>query len=315
MAAYPDRIAMRREDSRTRYRLTNGAGLALHEVDPLGGSAFLVVPELDAGGANARAFRAAPLHESDIRAGAGARIQTVQRIEWDPQEESVASVMEERLGELVLTRAPAREANPDQIGAAMLRGVRAMGLGCLPWTRASATLRARIASMRRWRANEPWPDTSDERLVEDLESWLAPYLSGMTRRSHLERLDLVAIVRAMLPTGAYARLEEGAPSHLQVPSGSRVRLEYRPDSAPVLAVKLQEMFGLSDTPTVCWGEVPVMLHLLSPAGRPVQVTQDLAGFWAGTYDEVRRELRGRYPKHPWPESPLQAPPTRRTKRS
>jgi ATP-dependent helicase HrpB len=154
---------------------------------------------------------------------------------------------------------------------------------------------------------------SDAHLETTLEDWLEPYLDGITRRDHLTRIDLLAILQNTLDWTQRTRLDEGAPTHLTVPSGSRLRLQYTPGESPVLAVKLQEMFGLADTPRVAWGRVPVTLHLLSPAQRPIQVTQDLRGFWERTYAEVKKELKGRYPKHPWPDDPWNAEPTARRK--
>jgi ATP-dependent helicase HrpB len=196
----------------------------------------------------------------------------------------------------------------------MLDGVWELGVAALPWTAEAREWQARVLSLRHWSPEEAWPDVSDAALQDTLEEWLGPYLEGMTRREHLDRLDLVAALNARLDWKRRQRLDEGAPTHLAVPSGSRVRLAYRPGEAPVLAVKLQEMFGLADTPRVAWGRVAVTLHLLSPARRPIQVTQDLRGFWERTYAEVKKELRGRYPKHPWPDDPWNAVPTARTKR-
>ena len=181
-----------------------------------------------------------------------------------------------------------------------------MGIGALPWTDAARDWQARVLSLRHWCPDDGFPDLSDGALVNDLEAWLGPYLNGMSRGDHLQRLDLADILRDWLDWAVRRRVEEGAPTHLLVPSGSHLRLRYTPGEPPVLAVRLQEMFGLADTPAVCWGRVPVMLHLLSPAQRPVQITQDLRGFWDRTYPEVKKELMGRYPKHRWPDDPWTA---------
>ncbi|HYQ92324.1 MAG TPA: ATP-dependent helicase C-terminal domain-containing protein, partial [Candidatus Competibacteraceae bacterium] len=192
-------------------------------------------------------------------------------------------------------------------------GVRQLGLDCLPWDRDSRDWQARVLSLRHWFPEEGWPDVTDTTLAATLEDWLEPYLGGITRREQLQRLDLKQILRNRLDWSLAARLDEAAPTHLQVPSGSRLRLRYTPGEAPVLAVKLQELFGLAETPRIANGRVPVTLHLLSPAQRPIQVTQDLRNFWENTYAEVKKELKGRYPKHPWPDDPWSEPPTRRTK--
>ena len=196
---------------------------------------------------------------------------------------------------------------------AVRRLVRRMGLDCLPWTDELREWQARLLSLRHWFPDEEWPDLSDASLVARLEEWLEPWLDGITRREHVQRLNLAAALRALLDYRLQARLDNAAPTHLQVPSGSRIRLRYHPGEPPVLAVKLQELFGLADTPRIADGRIAVTLHLLSPAQRPIQVTQDLRGFWERTYGEVKKELKGRYPKHPWPDDPWSATPTRRTR--
>jgi ATP-dependent helicase HrpB len=197
----------------------------------------------------------------------------------------------------------------------MLDGVNTLGVNALPWTVEVREWQARVLSLRQWLPNEAWPDVFDAALQETLGDWLGPFLNKVTRREQLGRIDLLAALNTRLDWKQRQRLDEGAPTHVTVPSGSRVRLEYRPGESPVLSVKLQEMFGLADTPRVAWGRVPVTLQLLSPARRPIQVTQDLRGFWDRTYPEVKKELKGRYPKHPWPDDPWNAIPTARTKRA
>jgi ATP-dependent helicase HrpB len=197
--------------------------------------------------------------------------------------------------------------------AAMLEGVRGMGLASLPWTPPAQALRARVHFVRSLRGAGDWPELGDEALLADLDAWLAPWLAGMSRREHLARLDMLAVLQALLGHERLRRLDEGAPTHVRVPSGSRLPLVYAPGERPALEVRVQEMFGCAQTPRIGFGEVPVMLRLLSPARRPVQVTDDLAGFWRGSYAEVRKEMRGRYPKHPWPEDPLAAEPTTRAR--
>jgi ATP-dependent helicase HrpB len=195
----------------------------------------------------------------------------------------------------------------------MLEGIRRLGLASLSWTDSLRQWQARVLTLRQWLPEEQWPDVSDGHLSATLADWLSPYLQGMSRREHLSRLNLGNILPNLLDWARQRRLDDLAPTHIQVPSGSRLRLHYSPGEAPVLAVKLQEMFGLADTPRIAGGRVAVMLHLLSPAQRPVQITQDLKGFWENTYREVKKELKGRYPKHPWPDDPWTAIPTRRTR--
>ena len=195
----------------------------------------------------------------------------------------------------------------------MLQGVRELGLDALPWTRDARDLQARSEFARRF-AGPTWPNVSDPTLTESLEQWLTPWLDGVTRRDHLSRLSMVDILRGMLSWDQQRELDRLAPVHLQVPSGSNIRIDYLDESAPVVSVRLQEVFGLHATPLIGNGQVPVTFKLLSPAQRPVQVTRDLAGFWRGTYTDVRKDMRGRYPKHYWPENPLEAQATRGVRR-
>jgi ATP-dependent helicase HrpB len=195
----------------------------------------------------------------------------------------------------------------------MLSGIRRMGLACLPWDREARQFQARVHFLRGRQPEAEWPDLSDDRLLADL-GWLEPYLGGIARSDQLKQLDLTEIFRAMLGWERQQRLGRDAPVSIAVPSGSHIRIEYRMDDQPLLAVRIQEMFGQADTPAICGGRVPLLLHLLSPARRPVQVTSDLRGFWQGSYPEVKKELKGRYPKHFWPDDPLSAEATRGVKR-
>ena len=209
---------------------------------------------------------------------------------------------------------PLARPDAERLRAAMLEGVRRLGLDALPWTPEARQWRARVQCLHAWTPEENWPDVSDAALLTNIETWLGPYLDGVTRRDHLARLDVLSALKSLLDWNQAKRLEENAPTHLTVPSGSHLRLEYEPGKPPVLAVKLQEMFGCADTPRVGGGKIAVTLHLLSPAKRPIQVTQDLRGFWERTYAEVKKELKGRYPRHPWPDDPWNAQPTARAKR-
>jgi len=312
--AYPDRVAASRSANDTRYVLASGRGVRLPDYEARLRAPYLVAAHLDAGEAEGVIHLAAPITLEAIRTALAPRLVTEDVVRWDEQTGAVVARREERLGRLVLRSETLAEAAPEQMRAAMLEGVRRLGLEALPWTREARAWQARVLSLRAWFPDEDWPDVSDAALSATFDEWLGPYLDGCTRRDHLARLDMLAILRARLSPEQARRLEQGAPTHLAVPSGSRLRLEYRPGEPPVLAVKLQEMFGLADTPRVGFGRVPVMLHLLSPAHRPIQVTQDLRGFWDRTYAEVRKELKGRYPKHPWPEDPWRAAPTASAKR-
>ncbi|MBM3555378.1 MAG: ATP-dependent helicase HrpB, partial [Alphaproteobacteria bacterium] len=232
-------------------------------------------------------------------------------IAWDGREKSVRATRRRCLGDLVLSEAPLADADPEAIKAALIAGLQGEGIGALSWSDEARRLRARLAFVHRL---DPlrWPDVADEALTGDLASWLGPSLDGTTRANQVAKVDLAAALLGRLSWKDRQALDDLAPTHLQVPSGSRIALDYDGE-IPVLAVKLQEMFGAKVTPKIYGGRVPVLIHLLSPAGRPVQVTKDLAGFWANTYKAVKADLMGRYPRHPWPDDPLSAPPTRRAK--
>lgn len=314
LSGFPDRLAQRRTQARGQFVLANGRGLRVDEADPLAHSDYLVVPDLDAGAVDARAWRAAPVDLTIIRDVLGKQIQCKRRVAWNTREQAVEAVNEEAFGALVFRSESARDANNDELCDAMLNGIRQMGLTCLPWTPQTSQLVERAQSLRHWQPEAGWPALGEDDLAAEMQYWLLPFLHGISRRGHLTRLDLNVILRTYIGHERLTRLEQGAPERLRVPSDSQIKLDYRRDAAPVLAVKLQEMFGASQTPTVCWGQVPVQVHLLSPAGRPLHVTQDLPSFWANAYPQVRKEMRGRYPKHPWPEDPVCALPTRYTKR-
>ena len=310
--AYPDRIARRREGGADRYQLANGRGARLAVDDPLSGSDWLTVAQLDAGISEGRIWLAAPVAPADLESHLAARICTVAEVTWDERQAAVSARRERRLGALMLAGETLMGADPALLRQAMRAGVRQMGLESLPWTDELRDWQARISALRCWFPEEGWPEVADDWLTEHLDQWLEPWLNGVTRREHLARLDLAAALTSLLDQRLRTRLNELAPTHLTVPSGSRIRLQYPPGKPPVLAVKLQELFGLADTPRIGGGRVAVTLHLLSPAQRPIQVTQDLRGFWERTYAEVKKELKGRYPKHPWPDDPWNATPTRRT---
>jgi ATP-dependent helicase HrpB len=195
----------------------------------------------------------------------------------------------------------------------MLEGLRLMGLSALPWGKGSESVRSRSEWLRtRALASVDWPDLSDSHLLETLPDWLGPFLDGVTRRSHLANLDMSSILRVLFTADQWNDLARLAPESITVPTGSKIRLDYAAGEIPVLSVRLQEMFGQTDTPVIAGGRVGVLIHLLSPAGRPLAVTRDLGSFWSNAYRDVRSEMRGRYPKHIWPEDPLAAKPTRKT---
>ena len=313
--AYPDRIGQLREAHSGRYLLSSGRGARLpREAARLARHELIVVASLDAGQEETEIFLAAPVAEDDLRRHLPHLFTHDANVVWNGREQCVTAAECERLGQITLAEKPLQNPDSSLLRRAMCQGIRLLGIGALPWTPELRLWQARVLSLRHWLPEENWPNVSDEWLAAHLEEWLEPFLDGCTRRSHLAKLDLGMMLAQLLDRRDQRRLDEGAPTHLGVPGGSRIRLQYVPGESPVLAVKLQEMFGLGDTPRVAWGRVPVTLHLLSPAGRPIQITQDLRNFWNSTYSEVKKELRGRYPKHPWPDDPWNAPPTRRAKR-
>ncbi|HET8761561.1 MAG TPA: ATP-dependent helicase HrpB, partial [Nitrospiria bacterium] len=263
--AYPDRIARQRAAGDIRYVLASGRGARLpaweHRLRP----PWLVAAHLDAGEVEGTIHLAAALDLDAWRRAVPDAVTTESIVQWDERLERVVARRDERIGELVIESVPLKEPDPEQVRAAMLEGIRRLGLDALPWTTAAREWQARMLSLRHWLPDEAWPDMSDAALTATLADWLGPFLDQITRREHLNRLDLLAALGSRLDWKQRQRLDEGAPTHLTVPSGSRVRLEYRPGESPVLAVKLQELFGLADTPRIAWGRVPVTLHLLSPA--------------------------------------------------
>jgi len=316
--AYPDRIGRAREPRSGRYQLTSGRGAAFASPQALAASEFIVAAGLDAGAREARIFTAAPLSLEDVGLHFGADMQAHDVVRWDSREQAVIARREERLGELVIAEKPLDAPDPGALAATLLAGIRELGTEALPWTKELRTWQARVALLREAcpthaGSRGAWSDAADAALLASLEDWLLPWLGGMSRRSHLARLDLGAALRALLAPDQQRLLGELAPTHVTVPSGSRIALDYLDGPTPSLAVRLQEVFGMADTPRIAGGRVPVLMKLLSPARRPVQVTQDLKSFWQKGYHEVRKELKGRYPKHYWPEDPHQAEPTRRVR--
>lgn len=312
--AYPDRIAQRQSGAEVRYLLANGRGALFAAPDPLGSEKYLVIADLAGGQQWARIDLAAPISLALIESLYGNDILETESVEWDEKAGAVRATKQRRLGALVLAEQAISNPDVSSIGKALLEGVRRAGLDRLAWTPELRQWRARVQFLRRIDgAASNWPDLSDEALLETLDRWLGPYLDGITTLDRVQRLNLTEPLHALLTWEQRRRLDRDAPTHLTVPSGSTVRVDYETPDLPVLAVRLQEMFGCKETPRVAEGRVPVMLHLLSPAHRPVQVTKDLASFWANAYQDVRKELRGRYPKHHWPEDPLTARPTAKTK--
>ncbi|NBC69265.1 ATP-dependent helicase HrpB [Paenibacillus sacheonensis] len=307
--AYPDRIAQRRGDG--RFLLRGGRGAAVQELQPLSTAAYLAAAELEDSGTDSRILLAAPISLEAVERYFADQIQDEKEVRWDRQAEAVRSRRRLRLGALILKESQLADPDPALVAEALLGGIAEQGLELLPWSKQARQLRDRMNLMHAH--NPEWPDVSDEALIASLPEWLGPYVGGMRSRNDLTRLSMAAIMESLLSWQERQRLEEEVPTHLTVPSGSRIPLDYGDPTAPVLAVRLQELFGLRETPRIAGGKLPVTIHMLSPAHRPVQVTQDLASFWQHAYFDVKKDLKGRYPKHYWPDNPLEAPATNRAK--
>jgi ATP-dependent helicase HrpB len=314
--AYPERVALARPGQPGRFLMRSGRGALVHPGDALAGCEALAIASADGEGSEARVLLALPLSQASLRQLAEAAGALWQRSTcWDREAGRVRCEERLTLDALVLERrpwhGPLAETEVAQVTAALIEGIRDRGLACLPWTATSRQLRQRLA-LARSLLGTPWPDAGDDALLAGLERWLAPHLDGLSSLEQLQELDLAGALWGDSPWELRGQLDRLLPEALPVPSGRHVSLDYSGEG-PVLAVKLQELFGASATPTVLEGRLPVTVHLLTPAGRPAAVTQDLAGFWERGYQEVRRELRGRYPRHPWPEDPRRAEATALTK--
>jgi len=313
--AYPDRIAQRQANESRRYKLANGRLARFHHPDTLEHQEYLVIADLDGAQPLSHIYMATPIHQEDLFKDFVDLLQTKECVEWNEATQSVVANREQRLGQLILEERRLPQPNSELVVAALLKGIRINGLSCLPWTKTHHNWQARVQFLRRVMGPETdWPDVSNDTLLKTFEIWLAPYLTGISSLAQLKRLDLTWPLHALLPTEQRRNIDTLAPTHLTIPSGSRIALDYESGEIPILAVRLQELFGMTETPFVANGKVPVVIHLLSPARRPVQATQDLKSFWETGYVEVKKELKGRYPKHFWPDDPLQASPTRGIKK-
>ena len=316
--AYPDRIAQQRRAGGADYRLANGRAAQFGEADALMKHEWLVVADLGSrqGQREERIYLAADLDPALFASELAEQVQTLEVLDWDEREGVLRAERQRKVGELVLERQALAALDEAARGRALVGLVRRKGLELLPWTPELRQWQARVALLReldiQQQGQSEWPDLSDAALLASLDQWLTPFLSKVNRLSHFAGLDLPSILQALLPWPLPQRLDELAPRALSVPSGSRIAIDYT-ENPPVLAVRLQELFGLAATPRIAGGRLGLKLHLLSPARRPVQVTQDLASFWANTYIDVKKDLKGRYPKHYWPDDPLIAEPTARVK--
>jgi len=321
-SAYPDRIAVAQRASKdarlktgygrhSEFLMANGRAAALEAHDALAGEPFLAIGEIAGRAASARILLAAPLCLDDIEAVAGASIETADELTFDRASASLRARRRRRLGALVLAEQTLAAPQDDAAALALARGVLSLGLQRLPWTKAVKQWRDRVMFLRR-AEGDAWPDLSDEALARD-PGWLALFLVEKTRLDEIRADDLAKALSAVLPWELARRVDDEAPTHFRAPSGTAAPIDYESEGGPTIALKVQELFGLNEHPSLAGGRIPLTLQLLSPALRPIQITRDLAGFWRGSWSDVRADLRGRYPRHFWPEDPAQAAPTARAK--
>ncbi len=309
--AYPDRIARRRENQTSRYQMTSGASAVLPSGSLLAREEFLAIGEVDGLGTDVRVFLAAPLEQQQLEKVFADDLVHHEEIYWSETENKVIARKITKLGAVILAERNL-EARGEHVLKAMLDGIRHMGIQCLPWDKETRAFQQRVQWLRRHSNSlENIPDLSDAALIASIEVWLAPFLDGVWKKERLRTLSLLKIIQSQITRSVNQQIDLLAPSHLKLPSGSIAALDYSGDQ-PVLAVRLQELFGQIDTPKICDGKVNVLIHLLSPARRPLAVTQDLHSFWTNVYPEIRTQMRARYPKHVWPEDPLRAKPTNKT---
>jgi len=307
--AYPDRLAQLEHNG--QVRLITGQRAAL-QTEIFGEAYYYSIAHLEAG-YSPRILLAAPITKKELLEQFRNQVEQVQEVSWDPNAERVVARQVSKLGALNLEEAILTKPDPEQVAYVLLQVLKNRGLEKLPWSAEAVRTKQRLAFLHHY-FPDTWPDFSDTVLTATIEEWLLPHLSGMRNLEQVSRLDFNEILLSNLSWNQRQEMDQLAPSHLVVPTGSRISVDYTEPATPVLAVRLQEVFGLLDTPTVAGGKVPVLMHLLSPASRPVQVTKDLRSFWSNGYFDVRKDLRGRYPKHHWPEDPLSAEPVRGTKK-
>jgi ATP-dependent helicase HrpB len=309
-SAYPERIAKARGE-RGAFLMANGRAAALEPHDALAGEPFLAVGEVAGRAAAARILLAAPLTLADIESVAGPSIETAEELTFDRASASLRARRRRRLGALVLSEQTLAVPPDEKSAFTLASGALTLGFARLPWSKALRQWRDRALFLRR-AEGESWPDLSEEALERD-PAWLAPFLHGKTRLDEIGPEDLSAALRALLSWDLARRLDTEAPTHFHAPTGTAAPIDYEAEGGPAIALKVQELFGLSEHPSVAGGRIPLTVHLLSPAHRPIQITRDLPGFWRGSWAAVRSDLRGRYPRHFWPEDPANAPPTSRAK--
>ena len=313
--AFTDRIA-RRRGQEGRYQLANGMGAMLDADDASGRHEWLIAPLLLQGSASpdARILLALPLDIESLMQACPELLQQSDTIEWDETQGTLKALRRSRIGQLTVKVQPLAKPSEEELHQAMLNGIRDKGLSVLNWTPEAEQFRLRLQCAANWLPEYDWPAVDEDSLLASLETWLLPHMSGVHSLRALKALNVGQALRGLLDWSMLQRLDSELPAHYTVPTGSRIAIRYHEDNPPVLAVRMQEMFGEAKTPTIAQGRVPLVLELLSPAQRPLQVTSDLSAFWQGSYREVQKEMKGRYPKHVWPDDPANTAPTRRTKK-
>lgn len=313
--AFADRIA-RRRGQEGRYQLANGMGAMLDADDASGRHEWLIAPLLLQGSASpdARILLALPLDIEALMQACPELLQQSDTIEWDEAQGTLKALRRLRIGQLTVKVQPLAKPSEEELHQAMLNGIRDKGLSVLNWTPEAEQFRLRLQCAATWLPEYDWPAVDEDSLLATLETWLLPHMSGVHSLRALKALNVGQALRGLLDWSMLQRLDSELPAHYTVPTGSRIAIRYHEDNPPALAVRMQEMFGEAKTPTIAQGRVPLVLELLSPAQRPLQVTSDLSAFWQGSYREVQKEMKGRYPKHVWPDDPANTAPTRRTKK-
>lgn len=311
--AYPERIAKNRGGGAGAFLLANGRGAQIDLASPLAREPYLAVAELAGSAATSRILLAAPISAAEIETRFAGRMVTREEMMFDPASASVRLRRQRRFGAITLGEQPLPAEATDEAARVLAAGIARLGVARLPWTAALRQWRDRVLFLRH-AEGDAWPDLSDAALAADT-AWLALLLAGKTALAALGADEFAAALKARLPFPLQRRLDAEAPTHFVAPTGTRVPIGYAAEGGPTIAIRVQELFGLDRHPAIAGERIPLLVELLSPAQRPVQVTRDLPGFWRGSYAAVRSEMRGRYPKHPWPDDPLAATPTRRTKRA
>jgi ATP-dependent helicase HrpB len=309
--AYPDRLAQAR-GAPGAFRLANGRGGKLEPHEALAREPFLAVAEMQGAAREARILLAAPVALSDIEADFAAHVTEADEVRWDDAASRVKARRTRRLHALVLSEKPIEKPDAEAVSRALMGAVRSKGLASLPWGKAADRLRHRVEYCRR-AGLDGLPDFSDARLTADLELWLAPHVLGRTSPADIREGDVFEALDAELDWAARQKLDAEAPTHFTAPTGSNAPIDYEVENGPAISIRVQELFGLKKHPAICDGRVPLLVELLSPAHRPIQLTRDLPGFWKGSWRDVKIEMKGRYPRHPWPDDPEAAPPTTRAK--